>query len=122
MLVLYEVKLNLVVLLSHLDANRGLIRIRLFRIRPRGVSRPTRRSGSPFTTPARLADSRRTNGARIARRDGISSQSRIKAWALMKFYMAPGSCSTGIHILLEEIGLVFEAYIVNLPKGEHLTP
>ncbi|MGA3064125.1 MAG: glutathione S-transferase N-terminal domain-containing protein [Methylocystis sp.] len=40
----------------------------------------------------------------------------------MKFYMAPGSCSTGIHILLEEIGLVFEAYIVNLPKGEHLTP
>ena len=40
----------------------------------------------------------------------------------MKFYMVPGSCSTGIHILLEEIGLVFEAYIVNLPKGEHLTP
>jgi glutathione S-transferase len=36
--------------------------------------------------------------------------------------MAPGSCSTGIHILLEEIGLVFEAYVVNLPKGEHLTP
>ena len=40
----------------------------------------------------------------------------------MKFYMVPGSCSTGIHILLEEIGLVFEAYIVNLSKGEHLTP
>ena len=40
----------------------------------------------------------------------------------MKFYMAPGSCSTGIHILLEEIGLIFEAYIVNLPKGEHLKP
>ncbi len=40
----------------------------------------------------------------------------------MKFYMAPGSCSTGIHILLEEIGLIFEAYIVNLPKGEHLEP
>jgi glutathione S-transferase len=40
----------------------------------------------------------------------------------MKFYMAPGSCSTGIHILLEEIGLVFEAYIVNLPKGDHLKP
>jgi glutathione S-transferase len=32
----------------------------------------------------------------------------------MKFYMTPGSCSTGIHILLEEIGLVFEAYLVNL--------
>jgi glutathione S-transferase len=40
----------------------------------------------------------------------------------MKFYMAPGSCSTGIHILLEEIGLIFEAYVINLPKGEHLRP
>jgi glutathione S-transferase len=40
----------------------------------------------------------------------------------MKFYMAPGSCSTGIHILLEEIGLIFEAYIVNIPKGDHLKP
>jgi glutathione S-transferase len=40
----------------------------------------------------------------------------------MKFYMTPGSCSTGIHILLEEIGLVFEAYIVNLVKGDHLEP
>ncbi|MEK4032203.1 glutathione S-transferase N-terminal domain-containing protein [Methylocystis sp. IM3] len=40
----------------------------------------------------------------------------------MKFYMTPGSCSTGIHILLEEIGLAFEAYIVNLVKDEHLKP
>ena len=40
----------------------------------------------------------------------------------MKFYMTPGSCSTGIHILLEEAGLVFEAHIVNLVKGEHLRP
>jgi len=36
----------------------------------------------------------------------------------MKFYMTPGSCSTGIHILLEECGLVFEAYIVNLLAGD----
>lgn len=35
-----------------------------------------------------------------------------------RFYMTPGSCSTGIHILLEECGLVFEAYIVNLLAGE----
>ena len=35
-----------------------------------------------------------------------------------KFYMTPGSCSTGIHILLEECGLVFEAYIVNLLAGD----
>ncbi|MGA8170789.1 MAG: glutathione S-transferase N-terminal domain-containing protein [Methylocystis sp.] len=40
----------------------------------------------------------------------------------MKFYMTPGSCSTGIHILLEEIGLGFEAHIVNLIKGDHLKP
>lgn len=40
----------------------------------------------------------------------------------MKFYMTPGSCSTGIHILLEESGLVFEACIVNLVKGDHLKP
>ncbi len=40
----------------------------------------------------------------------------------MKFYMTPGSCSTGIHILLEELGLVFEAHIVNLPAGDHYKP
>ncbi|HYA80472.1 MAG TPA: glutathione S-transferase N-terminal domain-containing protein [Methylocystis sp.] len=40
----------------------------------------------------------------------------------MKFYMTPGSCSTGIHILLEEAGLVFDAYVVNLVKGDHLKP
>lgn len=40
----------------------------------------------------------------------------------LKFYMTPGSCSTGIHILLEELGLVFEAYIVNLPAGEQYQP
>lgn len=37
---------------------------------------------------------------------------------LMKFYMTPGSCSTGIHILLEEVGLVFEAHLVNLMAGD----
>ena len=41
---------------------------------------------------------------------------------MMKFYMTPGSCSTGIHILLEEIGLVFEAHLVNLLEGGHRTP
>lgn len=35
-----------------------------------------------------------------------------------KFYMTPGSCSTGIHILLEECGLLFEAHIVNLLAGD----
>lgn len=40
----------------------------------------------------------------------------------MKFYMTPGSCSTGIHILLEEIDKPFEAYIVNLPAGDHYRP
>ena len=36
----------------------------------------------------------------------------------IKFYMTPGSCTTGIHILLEECGLVFEAYLVNLMAGD----
>lgn len=40
----------------------------------------------------------------------------------MKLYMTPGSCSTGIHIILEELEEVFEAYIVNLPAGDHFKP
>ncbi|MFG1400112.1 glutathione S-transferase family protein [Roseixanthobacter pseudopolyaromaticivorans] len=40
----------------------------------------------------------------------------------MKFYMTPGSCSTGIHILLEELEEVFEVTIVNLPAGDHFKP
>ncbi len=40
----------------------------------------------------------------------------------MKLYMTPGSCTTGIHILLEEMDKAFEAYIVNLPAGDHKKP
>ncbi|MGD0960201.1 MAG: glutathione S-transferase N-terminal domain-containing protein [Methylomonas sp.] len=40
----------------------------------------------------------------------------------MKFYMTPGSCSTGIHILLEELELIFEVCIVNLLAGDHNAP
>jgi glutathione S-transferase len=39
--------------------------------------------------------------------------------AAMKLYMTPGSCSTGIHIILEELEETFEAFIVNLPAGDH---
>lgn len=42
--------------------------------------------------------------------------------AAMKFYMTPGSCSTGIHIILEELEEIFEAHIVNLPAGDHFKP
>ncbi|MHB1144474.1 MAG: glutathione S-transferase family protein [Thiobacillus sp.] len=40
----------------------------------------------------------------------------------IKFYMTPGSCSTGIHILLEELDLPFEVTVVNLLRGDHTTP
>ena len=40
---------------------------------------------------------------------------------MMKFFMTPGSCTTGIHILLEELELVFEVELVNLLRGDHLT-
>ncbi len=40
----------------------------------------------------------------------------------MKFYMTPGSCSTGIHILLEELDLPFEVHVVNLVAGDQYKP
>ncbi len=40
----------------------------------------------------------------------------------MKFYMTPGSCSTAIHIILEELEEIFEAHIVNLPAGDQFKP
>lgn len=40
----------------------------------------------------------------------------------MKFYMTPGSCTTGIHILLEECDQVFEVHIVDLMAGEQNRP
>lgn len=41
---------------------------------------------------------------------------------MLKFYMTPGSCSTGIHILLEELEQTFQVYLVNLPKGDNQKP
>lgn len=41
---------------------------------------------------------------------------------MMTFYMTPGSCSTGIHILLEELELVFSAHVLNLPAGDGQQP
>lgn len=40
----------------------------------------------------------------------------------LRLYMTPGSCSTGIHILLEECGLIFEAHLVNLLAGDQRDP
>jgi glutathione S-transferase len=42
--------------------------------------------------------------------------------ANLKFYMTPGSCSTGIHIILEELEEMFEVTVVNLPAGDHFKP
>lgn len=40
----------------------------------------------------------------------------------MKLYMTPGSCSTSIHIILEELDEGFEVYIVNLLAGDQFKP
>jgi glutathione S-transferase len=40
----------------------------------------------------------------------------------MKLYYAPGACSIGIHVLLEEIGKPYEVERVNLQQGEQYQP
>jgi glutathione S-transferase len=40
----------------------------------------------------------------------------------MKLYFAPGACSIGIHVLLEEVGKPYEAERVNLQQGEQYKP
>lgn len=35
----------------------------------------------------------------------------------MKLFFTPGSCTTGIHILVEELELVFEAHLLSLLAG-----
>jgi glutathione S-transferase len=40
----------------------------------------------------------------------------------MKLYYAPGACSIGIHVLLEELGKPYEAQAVNLREGAQFRP
>ena len=40
----------------------------------------------------------------------------------MKLYYAPGACSIGIHVLMEEIGKPYEAVPVNLREGAQYKP
>jgi len=40
----------------------------------------------------------------------------------MKLFYAPGACSLGIHVLLEEIGKPYEAVPVNLREGAQFKP
>ena len=40
----------------------------------------------------------------------------------MKLFYAPGACSIGIHVLLEEIGKPYDAEAVNLREGAQFKP
>jgi glutathione S-transferase len=40
----------------------------------------------------------------------------------MKLYYAPGACSIGIHVLLEELGKPYESEAVNLREGAQFKP
>ena len=40
----------------------------------------------------------------------------------MKLFYAPGACSIGIHVLLEEIGKPYDAELVNLREGAQFKP
>src|SRR6202011_3249492 len=42
--------------------------------------------------------------------------------SLMKLYYAPGVCSIGIHVLLEEIGKPYQLELVNLREGGQFKP
>jgi glutathione S-transferase len=61
----------------------------------------------------------------ISRRTGKNS-ARNSPWVehntMLKLFMTPGSCTTGIHILLEELDLLFEVQLVNLMAGDHQSP
>ncbi|MFC7692405.1 hypothetical protein ACFQY5_25350 [Paeniroseomonas aquatica] len=40
----------------------------------------------------------------------------------MKLFYAPGACSIGIHVLLEEIGKPYEPVALNIREGAQFKP
>src|ERR1700757_5446640 len=52
----------------------------------------------------------------------IKNPNQTRGDRLMKLYCAPGACSIGIHVLLEEIGKPYEAVPVNLREGDEYKP
>lgn len=94
-------------------------------MRPKALSQTQQRVGQNWCASPNGADCPdicMKHAARRARPERRGRPRGISAMAAMKFYMTPGSCSTGIHIILEELEEIFEAHVVNLPAGDNFKP
>ncbi len=84
-----------------------------------GVCPPRWKRPPPSSVPSRCL----LQSGRPARRRDLARCKPVQPRrATMKLYFAPGACSIGIHLLLEEVGKPYETERVNLQQGEQYKP